>query len=101
MVGCAFFKKALMIGMVERGSIESQFDRVEAFIEETLHKSNRLARSSFPNTKITNSYLHIPLYGVRLFSSKQRQIFEQQFPGAQLIQDNENQIYWIILKREE
>jgi len=83
-------------------SLNGIFDQVEDFIEDSLHKSaeNALTRSSFPDVKITNEYICVPIYGVRLFSRAHQREFKKRFPGAELPEESATtNTYWVILPR--
>jgi len=83
--------------------IESFYDRIEAFIEETLHqnKQNAATRSSFQDVKITNEYVCVPIHGLCKFTSTDKKRFKKQFPGTKIIGKMENtNTYWIIISRK-
>ena len=83
-------------------SLDGFFDQVEDFIENSLHKSaeNALTRSSFPDVKLTNEYVCIPIYGVRLFSRTHQREFKKQFPDIELPEESATtNTYWVIIPR--
>lgn len=68
-------------------TIENVYDQVEEFVCSYIkdEKENIVARTApFSDVVITDTEVHVPLYGVASFTVRHKQQFEAEFQGGRL-----------------